>query len=521
VEEALTTVLRRVCTETGWALGLGWMPGPDGRLRCRALFHDSVPELLEFAEESWSLGFQPGEGLPGRVWADRSPLWLEDMSEAPHFPRAPMAHLVGLVAAAVVPIMAGEEPVAVLEFFVSERREQDEGFVRMLATVGVGLGSFIRQKQAEERLRESEERFRMLADSANDAIVSADSEGVLTYLNPGAERLFGLPSAEAVGKPITLLMPERYQEAHRAGFQRYLETGVPKIIGTTVDLFARRADGTEVSVEVSLASAETGRGPIFTAIVRDITQRKEAEDTLTRALSMEREAAQVLRESAEMKNTFLHAVSHDLRNPLTAILGLISMLESDENGRLTLSSDERRSALRRLRVNSDRMNRLVTELLDLDRLQAGRITPQLERADLGELARRVVEGADLPHDRPVELDTESAYALIDQGMIERVIDNLLFNALRHTPHGTSIWVRVRMEAEGVLVAVDDAGPGVPEDMRELIFRPFVQGERIGSPGMGIGLSLVARFVELHGGRAWVEERPGGGSSFRVLIPAEG
>jgi signal transduction histidine kinase len=111
---------------------------------------------------------------------------------------------------------------------------------------------------------------------------------------------------------------------------------------------------------------------------------------------------------------------------------------------------------------------------------------------------------------------------LDAAKVERIVENLVANAVRHTPEGSSLWVRVQRSDDGVTIVVEDEGPGVPPDLREAVFEPFRQGpakESVHSPGVGVGLSLVARFAELHGGRAWVEERPGGGASFRVFLPA--
>ena len=120
----------------------------------------------------------------------------------------------------------------------------------------------------------------------------------------------------------------------------------------------------------------------------------------------------------------------------------------------------------------------------------------------------------------VEVETWPITAAVDVPKVERIVENLLVNAAKHTPPATRVWVRVRREGEGVLIVVEDEGPGVPEELRQAVFEPFLQGRQLdpNRPGTGIGLSLVARFAGLHGGKVWVEERPGGGSSFKVFLP---
>src|SRR5205085_7453426 len=161
--------------------------------------------------------------------------------------------------------------------------------------------------------------------------------------------------------------------------------------------------------------------------------------------------------------------------------------------------------------------------LDVDRLGRGILKPKRRLLDVGEFVRQLVEGSEILEARTVHVDAPPLEAEIDPSKVERIVENLLSNAVRHTPPGTPVWVSVRAkqepEGDGVLISVEDAGPGIPEELREIVFEPFRQGEDTVtySPGMGLGLSLVARFAELHGGRAWVEERTGGGAAFRVFL----
>jgi signal transduction histidine kinase len=176
----------------------------------------------------------------------------------------------------------------------------------------------------------------------------------------------------------------------------------------------------------------------------------------------------------------------------------------------------------RIAANARKLDRMVTDLLDMDRLSRGIVEPNLETTDVGELVSRVVDEAEVASGRDVTIDVAHAFADVDVAKLERIIENLLVNAVRHTPPDSSIWVSVRREDDGVEIVVEDDGPGVPPDLREEIFQPFRQGapsDDTSSTGVGIGLALVARFAELHRGHAWVQEREGGGASFRVWLPA--
>jgi K+-sensing histidine kinase KdpD len=239
---------------------------------------------------------------------------------------------------------------------------------------------------------------------------------------------------------------------------------------------------------------------------------------LMRALATEREAAERLRALDELKTTFLTAVSHELRTPLTSVLGGAQTLEQLGAG---LSGEEQRDLIHGVVINAKRLHRILSDLLDADRLARGIAEPRLSPTDIRDLIDRIVVESELQDDHPLEVQADRAMIEVDAPKVERILQHLIINAARHTPAGTPIWVKARPQDGGVVLVVEDAGPGVPEGLRTSIFEPFQQGEnRIEhSPGVGVGLALVSKFAQLHGGRAWVEERPGGGASFRVFLPA--
>jgi PAS domain S-box-containing protein len=212
-----------------------------------------------------------------------------------------------------------------------------------------------------------------------------------------------------------------------------------------------------------------------------------------------------------LRDTILASVSHELRTPLTSILGFALTLE--ERGS-TLDEDERRALLGHVVKQARRLDRLLSDMLDLDRLRHGSLRPEFAETDVSDLVARVtsVHG--------VAVQSAPVVAEVDAPKVERIVENLLTNALKHTPDDTDVSVRVEGRDGGVLIVVDDRGPGVAEEERELIFEMFSRSGDPGmtAPGAGVGLALVAQFAALHGGRAWVEDHPGGGASFRVFLP---
>jgi PAS domain S-box-containing protein len=212
-----------------------------------------------------------------------------------------------------------------------------------------------------------------------------------------------------------------------------------------------------------------------------------------------------------LRDSILATVSHELRTPLTSILGFSLTLQ--ERGEEL--DPQRRAEIRAYVVEeARRLDRLLSDLLDLDRVRLGALAPEFVQTDVAELVARVtsVHG--------VAVQSEPVVAEVDPVKVERIVENLLLNARKHTPGGTDVHVRVARQDGGVVIAVDDRGPGIPAEQREAIFEMFNRGGDLaaGTPGAGVGLALVAQFAALHGGRAWVEENPGGGASFRVFLP---
>jgi signal transduction histidine kinase len=271
--------------------------------------------------------------------------------------------------------------------------------------------------------------------------------------------------------------------------------------------------------EAEALTDENGRPVYLQGVMYDVTDQKEGEGRLRQALETEKEATKRLTTLHEMQNSFLQAVSHDLRTPLTSILGSALTLEQSGD---TIAAEDQQDLIRRMASNARKLRRLLTNLLDLDRMSRGDVEPNRGQVDLTMIAATVIQECNIAS-HPIELiTTEPMMATVDADQTERIIENLVTNAVRYTPPETPIWVTVEPFEDGVIIMVEDAGPGVRDDLKTTIFEPFRQGDEVvaHSPGVGIGLSLVARFAGLHGGRAWVEDRVGGGASFRVYLPNE-
>jgi PAS domain S-box-containing protein len=345
-----------------------------------------------------------------------------------------------------------------------------------------------------------------------EGVVVLDLGGKVIDANLAAERLLGLPLARVVGQPARRVLP-----AWAGVVQDQLALGD----GEAIEEIEMGASTHEVTVSSLTDHLGWPTGQLVVA--RDVTERRRVEQQLRDSLEREQASTRHLRALDQMKSTFLQAVSHDLRTPLASVLGIAITLQRRH---LELGRDDVADLLHRLSRSARKMDRLLNDLLDLDRLAQPTVSPERERVDLGELVERVVKDAstELLQHRPVHVAVCPLRLEVDPPKVERIVENLLANAARHTPPGTPVWVRVEQHGKGALLVVDDAGPGVPPQLRETIFQPFRQGPRPAShaPGLGLGLALVRVFAQLHGGSAWVEDRPGGrGASFRVHLPDPG
>ena len=251
-----------------------------------------------------------------------------------------------------------------------------------------------------------------------------------------------------------------------------------------------------------------------------VVQLSEREQELKDGLRRELAAADKLRALGDMKDTFLRAVSHDLRTPLTAMLGVAVTLERT---RLNLPREQALDLIGMLVEKTRKLERLLKDLLDLNRLEEGVLEPNRSLTDVRELVHRVVTEVDQLAGWPIDIEAEPIQAFIDGPKVERIVENLLLNTTRHTPPGTRVWVKALARGSDLELIVEDAGPGVPAELAGTIFEAFRRGGTSAPTmahhrGVGIGLSLVARFAALHGGHAWVDERWGGGAAFHVLLP---
>jgi two-component system, chemotaxis family, CheB/CheR fusion protein len=351
-----------------------------------------------------------------------------------------------------------------------------------------------------------------IVDSSDDAIISKDLNGIVQSWNAAAQRLFGYTPAQAVGQHISFLIPADRSDEEDQIIAR-LRAGERVYHFDTVRV---RSNGQpiQVSLTISPVRDETGRIVGASKIARDITDRKQAEERIYDLLTQ-------LKEADRRKDEFLAMLAHELRNPLAPLSNMLEVMKRQEGN--VLGEEVRDTLDRQLR----QMVRLVDDLLDVSRITRGRLELRKERVDLVSILRQAVDvchplARTYGHELHVTLPPEPIHVYADPVRLAQVFGNLLSNACKYTRPGGSIWLTVRPQGSEVAVHIKDTGVGIAPDKLACVFEMFTQLDQSlawSQGGLGIGLTLVKRLVELHGGTvAAHSEGQGWGSEFVVRLP---
>jgi len=534
LSEAAPEILKTICQSLAWEHGALWVRDRKANvLRCLETWHTAHADFSQFEALDRRTVFLPGIGLPGRVWVSKQPEWIPDVMQDVNFPRAPAAELLGLHAAFCFPVLLDHEFLGVMEFFSHEIRQPDKDLLQMMATVGSQIGQYTERMQAEEGLRQSEERFRLLFDEAPVAYHEIEGEGIVRRVNRAECRLLGIEPEQIIGKHIWEFVSPEQREASREAVRNKLAGDHP------IAPFEREyqgADGSRRLFEIHESLIRDSNGVVtgMRSAMLDITERKQAEEQLKQytaelkaandkqhALLKELEAARIRAEAAtRAKSDFLANMSHEIRTPMNAVIGMTEL------ALYTKLSDEQREYLTTVKQSAGALLTLLNDILDFSKIEAGRLEletiPFNLRDSLGNtlstLALRAEQkGLELAGDISPEVPDS---LMGDPGRLRQVIVNLVGNAIKFTARGEVV---VRVQAEQIdgddvrlHFTVRDTGIGIPPEKRQVIFEAFAQGDNSTTRhygGTGLGLAIAAQIVELMGGRIWVESETGKGSTF--------
>jgi PAS domain S-box-containing protein len=492
VASASTNILQAICESLQFDVGALWQVDPEvGLLRCIELWHLPSVQIPEFGSATRSICFNKGTGLPGRVWESGAPFWIVDIVSDPNFPRTPFATREGIRSGFAFPVTIAGHVIGIMEFFTRVRRPEEPELLPLMANVGAQIGQFMERKNAEHALLKSEQAFRLsearktaILESALDCIVTMDSEGKIIDFNPAAQHTFGYSHAEAINQPLNeLIIPPHLRPAHQKGLKRFLTEGTSGIIGRRIEMPAVGANGREFPVELTITvTRPEGQPPFFTGYLRDISERKQAEEKL--------------KQQIKEKEVLMSEIHHRVKNNLQVVLSLINLQSADPAYRNLLK--ETKNRIRAMSLIHEKMYQ----------------SPQLSQLDLqtyfADLAKSLLTSYGA-HQKGIVLSVECER--IDLPMEKTVplsllVNEILSNSLKHAfpddLHEPQVSIRGKAENGRIELTIADNGIGLPDSI-DL------------NASATLGLRLISMLAEQIDATIDVERRHG--TQFRIEFQA--
>ncbi len=502
VESTGMRILEALCLSQGWDVAIEWVVDAEQtRLEFGTAWGSPGRGAEALIQGSMGSMLSGGSEAPERAWKDGRTVWLTDLAAVPLSPRARAARDQGMVSGWAIPVRAGSRVLAVLEFYSHFRLREDREMMAAVETAASSLGQLLARSQESGRVDELSRQQEILLDSVVDGICGLDRNGRVSFANSAAARLLGVLADTLIGKPAHEILHGSAPEDRACDEECPLRrTSVaPGSSSGEDNIF--RGDGSFFPAEYVVTPIR-GQGRLLGSVLtfRDISQRYALD---------------------QLKDEFISTVSHELRTPLTSIRGALGLLNS---GMLGETNEKAASLLRIALTNSDRLVRLINDILDLERIQSGREPLNFRSVQLADIVRQAIDdmqpmaetaGVKLIHDATqVEVGA-------DPDRLLQVITNLLSNAVKFSPPNSTISVMLRPGVTGVILSVIDHGRGIPADKLESIFGRFQQVDASDSRqkgGTGLGLAICRTIVMQHSGRIWAERNPVRGSTFRVFLP---
>lgn len=501
-ESATARILEALCLAEGWDFAIQWdVDSKEDRL-CFCTGWGAPGGAETLINESRGLTFGPGEELPGRAWKENQPVWISDLATPPSSARNRTAMRREMVSGWAAPIRVGKKVVAVLEFYCRFPLREDRDTEAAVEAVSSSLGQIEARRRERRRNEDLYRQQEILLDSVTDGICGIDRDGVVSFMNPAAGRLLAADSSSLIGMSIHDVLHGFAPPGRRCGEDcgiRRAGGGHQMTSAGEENVF--RSDGSSFPAEYVLTPlVDQGQVAGFVLSFRDISQR----------FALDR-----------LKDEFISTVSHELRTPLTSIRGALGLLSS---GVLNQSNDKASNLLRIALSNSDRLVRLINDILDLERIQSGREPLTYRSVQLGDLVRQAIDGMQpVAESAGVQLIHDATQVEIagDPDRLLQVFTNLLSNAIKFSPANSTVSIMLRPGVTGVTISVIDHGRGIPADKLEAIFGRFQQVDASDARekgGTGLGLAICRSIVSQHSGRIWAERNPLRGSTFRIYLP---
>ncbi|HME08571.1 MAG TPA: PAS domain S-box protein [Bryobacteraceae bacterium] len=405
---------------------------------------------------------------------------------------------------------------------------QNRAVERKLANVEQELHDVIVQEKETRAQMRIERRFRELLEAAPDSIIQVDGDGRIVLLNLVAEKSFGYSREELLGQPVEVLVPDALKTSHIQHRANYRDHPVTRPMGSGLALRGLRKDGSFFPVEISLSTVKSEDGFRVTAVIRDISERQQAEDRfreMQQAYTRELESRNREVERAnQLKTEFLASMSHELRTPLHTVIGFAELLAEELEGPL---NEKQQRFVDHIHKDSLHLLELINDILDISKIESGRLELRREVFDMATALEETLSTIrPQAKAKSIELQTHMSIPgaiFADRLRIKQILFNLLSNALKFTPEGGRVRVEGAQNDGFIEISVTDTGIGIPKEQHEAVFDKFYQ---VGATtkgvreGTGLGLAISKALVEEHGGRIRLESEPGKGSRFAFTIALE-
>lgn len=420
-------------------------------------------------------------------------------------------------------------------------------------------GIFAFHQVKASAMRQEQEMLDALFEFATEGIVICDKKGIISMVNPTAERMFGYGKNELKNKPIETLLPARYKERHEAHRTGYVKKPTPREMGRGRDLYGMKKDGSEIIVEVSLSPFATSEGDFIMSFIVDVTERKKNEtdlriaherlqqtsealtllnteleskvqgrteelaDAIQRLADSKREVMRALekeKELNELKSRFVTTASHEFRTPLGTILSSVSLIARYDS---PADSDKRKKHIERIKSAVNNLTEILNDFLSIEKLEEGIVRCNPELFDFEKLVRDITE--DMRGIAKKGQEIHASYdgipeIYMDRQLLKNALINLVSNAIKYTPEDKPISIRVGSGEKEIQVEIEDKGIGIPEEDQLHIFERFFRARNSGNiQGTGLGLNIVKKYIELMNGSVSFVSTYGEGTTFIIVLPA--
>lgn len=524
--KALQICVDQISSVLGWPVGHAYLVGDDqrGPLVGSGVWYLSEPARFEaFRKLTESTLLPPGVGLPGMVISSKGPVWLQDIGACPELPRRRIAEAVSLSTAFAVPIFVGGKVAGILEFFSDEDIAKDDTTISVVSHAADQIGILLQSLGMEDAARESQKRIQNVLETALDAFVGLNADGLIIDWNGQAEQTFGWSRQEAMGRPLEdMILPQQYRESHRLGMKRFLHTKEGLVLNRRIEITALHKDGHEFPVELHISPTQLKNGYVFNGFIRDLSDRKRQEPASNRVVQrtsqLEQANQELTKSNAELEQ-FAYIASHDLQEPLRMVVTYLQYLEKRNQD--TLGTEDRQF-IKFAITGALRMRALIDDLLAFSRV--GRGAQNKEPVAFNEVVDTAL--STLKHaveTSKAQIDCAQLPTItVDRAQMVQLFQQLLSNAMKYQSD-KPLRISIKADRRGPewILSVKDNGIGIDPKYAERIFVVFqrLNSDREKYPGTGIGLAICKKIVEQHKGGLWVESEAGQGAAFYFSLPA--